>query len=238
MPGLEYILGIDARLAVFLNGFAAVPSTFNHLVLGLTGADEIKMGPFIVITAWFWNRPPIAAHRQIILRGMAGIFIAFFSGRIFQVGLLPRVRPVHEAALGLHLPYMMPPDMLGGWSSFPSDHGAIFAAAVCLAFALSRPIGVLATLHVALIVLLPRLYVGVHYLSDVLGGCLIGVAGALLALKGWPGVWLGKGGVRLAERQPALFYMFAMLFMVELAEMFHEAREYASVLHAVLLGKY
>ena len=238
MPLLDAIIAIDTQVAVAVNAFAARPTTFNHLVVLLTGEDFIKMAPFVAVFVWFWNRPPHAAHRLIVLRGMAGIFAAFFAGRILQLGLPMRMRPMHDAALGLAQPAFTSHEMLGGWSSFPSDHAAIFGAAVCLVFALSRPLGVLAALYAILVVLLPRLYVGVHFPTDILAGCLLGMAAGLAALTLAAGARLARAVLRFAERHPALFHTAAVIYLIQLSELFHEAREYASVLKGLWIGKF
>ena len=63
--------------------------------------------------------------------------------------------------------------------SFPSDHATFaFAIAVGL-FLVSKRVGVLALILAALIGL-ARVYTGEHYVSDVIGGALIG-SGAMLA---------------------------------------------------------
>ena len=67
--------------------------------------------------------------------------------------------------------------------SFPSGHAcSSFATAGALTWSLRdklRRIGY-ATLALALLISLSRLYVGVHYPSDVLCGVLIGLLGSLL----------------------------------------------------------
>lgn len=96
--------------------------------------------------------------------------------------LVARVRP-YEVIEGLHLLVSPQSDY-----SFPSGHAAAaFAVAVVLLRLMPRRIGVPATIAAALIAL-SRLYVGVHYLTDVLAGVLIGSLVALLAchlLRGW-----------------------------------------------------
>lgn len=65
--------------------------------------------------------------------------------------------------------------------SFPSGHsGASFSVAVVLFKESPKPIGIPA-LVLALLISLSRLYVGVHYPTDVLAGILIGTIIALLA---------------------------------------------------------
>ena len=73
--------------------------------------------------------------------------------------------------------------------SFPSGHtGSAFAAAVVMFRELPKKLGI-PILVFACLMGLSRLYVGVHYPSDVLGGVLIGTGVALLTH--WFGtVWI------------------------------------------------
>lgn len=85
-----------------------------------------------------------------------------------------RVRP-YEVVEGLRILIDPPQD----WS-FPSGHtSASLAAAVVMLRMLPRKIGIPGIILAALISL-SRLYVGVHYPTDVLGGAVIGVICALL----------------------------------------------------------
>jgi undecaprenyl-diphosphatase len=92
-------------------------------------------------------------------------------------------------------PHIIPRLMHGaGWSSYPSGHsmlapiifglGIIVWAAPWPSPALRRAALVLAAL-LALGIGFSRVYVGVHYPSDVLGGLLLGTAWSALALLWW-----------------------------------------------------
>lgn len=66
--------------------------------------------------------------------------------------------------------------------SFPSGHtAASFAVATVFLFMMPKKFSIPA-LILALLISLSRLYVGVHYPTDVLGGMLIGVICAFLAM--------------------------------------------------------
>lgn len=76
--------------------------------------------------------------------------------------------------------------------SFPSGHtGSAFAAAVVMFRGLPKKFGI-PILVFACLMGLSRLYVGVHYPSDVLGGVLIGTGVALLTY------WLGT--IRIGQK--------------------------------------
>ncbi len=74
--------------------------------------------------------------------------------------------------------------------SFPSGHtSASFAAAMVLVLTKWR--GRWAALTLALLIAFSRLYLYVHFPTDVLGGALVGSACALLAVTFWQ-KWLGN----------------------------------------------
>ncbi len=60
-------------------------------------------------------------------------------------------------------------------NSFPSQSAALYAAVAAGIFSLNRVVGSALWVGVALLVSLPRLYIGGHYPSDVLVGLVLGV---------------------------------------------------------------
>lgn len=73
--------------------------------------------------------------------------------------------------------------------SFPSGHtGSAFAISIVLWLLLSKKAGLMGIVAIFLSILmgLSRLYVGIHYPSDVIGGVFLGIATAFLA------VWINK----------------------------------------------
>lgn len=69
-------------------------------------------------------------------------------------------------------------------ASFPSDHASgLFAMAFALILASLRKTG-LVMLGLALLVSWARVYLGVHFPFDILGGCLVGLLSAWLVRQG------------------------------------------------------
>ena len=86
-----------------------------------------------------------------------------------------RVRPMFEAALR-HRPFSVQPiSGLENWSSFPSDHAAYLCALALGLIFLSWRLAIPITVFAAGWICLPRMYLGVHYASDIVVGAAIGV---------------------------------------------------------------
>ncbi|MCR5295722.1 MAG: phosphatase PAP2 family protein [Lachnospiraceae bacterium] len=104
---------------------------------------------------------------------------AFFSAWLLSSKVMKRIfrRPrAYDAMEGLIPLIRRPKD-----SAFPSAHAACaFSAACAIAFTRSSAEGALA-LILAVLVGYSRIYVGVHYLTDVIGGAFTGFCCASLA---------------------------------------------------------
>lgn len=82
----------------------------------------------------------------------------------------------------------------GGGKSFPSSHAVnTFAGAVVLGYFYPKALWYL--LGYGLLVAYSRVYVGVHYPFDVIGGGVIGAAGAAVI------IWLSSAAVRAVRRR-------------------------------------
>ena len=89
--------------------------------------------------------------------------------------MLPfRERPLHSAAIDLQIPDALDVEALSGWSSFPSDHATLFFALAIGIGLVSRVAGRLILVHAIFVVSLPRVYLGLHYPTDIVAGAFIG----------------------------------------------------------------
>lgn len=71
---------------------------------------------------------------------------------------------------------------LGTWKTFPSDHAMTSAVPVALAVAFGAPFALAGAFAIgAFLVSVSRVYVGVHYPRDVVGGLIVGIASVIVA---------------------------------------------------------
>ena len=110
--------------------------------------------------------------------GAAGLLAAFFSlclNNMILKHAFSRTRP-YEVVDGLILLTRKATDF-----SFPSGHaGSSFAAATAI-FCMTRNKGGVAALILAALIAFSRLYIGIHYPSDVIAGVLTGTLCGLAA---------------------------------------------------------
>jgi undecaprenyl-diphosphatase len=111
--------------------------------------------------------------RKIGILALVALLFSLIIDNIILKNVVARIRPF-EAVEGLNILVHKPSDY-----SFPSGHtGSSFAAAVIFYKTLPKKYGI-PSMVLAVLISISRLYVGVHYPSDVICGAVIGIAIAL-----------------------------------------------------------
>lgn len=210
---------LDAGTISFLNHFARRSWALDTLFV-LSTNYLVRVAGIVPLYWWAWFRQGEAKteKRDILVFGMGASLVALLISRVLSHALPFRLRPMHDPALHFQVPYGQNTDMLLQWSSFPSDHAAVyFAVAVCLYF-VSRRLGIFALCWVVLVTLLPRVYLGIHYPTDIIAGALIGIGVAFLAKTG--AIKLTRPVLRWCAEHPGPFYAVMFLFTLQLATAF------------------
>ena len=226
----------DLWVTHFLNQFAQRSFVFDQVVSHLTGTKMKGILVFALLWGvWFHKSESQTRNRQLVICGFATSIFAIFVARVLALFLPFRVRPIHASNLDFHKPFGATGESLIGWSSFPSDHAVFyFCLATCL-FLVSKRIGILCYLYTFFVICLPRLYVGIHYASDIVVGAILGIAIGSLALNQYVLKFTARLPMRYAEQYPGVFYAAAFLMSFFGALQFEPLRSAAVFLWHVII---
>jgi len=222
--------GFDTGILEALNQFAREWRRFDEGVVLLTNLELAKGGVMMMALWWAWFRDPRTERhtRAQVIMAIAAAVVAIGVGRGLAHVLPFRERPFNDEGFDFTVPYSTDVDFYSTWSSFPSDHGVLFAALVVSLFFISRPVGIAAGVYTLVFIFLPRLYVGLHWPTDIIAGVLLGAAIAWLAtwprlreLCTMPAFWV-------LDRYPGLFYAGGFLVTYQIAELFGDVRQSGS----------
>ena len=217
----------DRSIQIYLIDTLPSSGVFAHAV-GVIAEFSLFKGllPLAVLWAmWFKPGKALLHRREMIVATLSAALLSFVVGRL-PAFLLPfRLRPVYDASLHLAFPLASQAgNHLRLWSSFPSDHAALWMSIALGILLVCRWIGILAILHFLMFICLPRIYLGLHYPTDVFAGAVIGATLVTLLTRVPLRRRYAPCVVRFMERRPAVGYMLAFLFFFELATMFDEPR--------------
>jgi len=173
----------DVSVVQYINQYARQSVAFDTIANYFTSGALLRGAVVIAGLWWLWFRKSDDENRDrsVVVSAMAGSIFAVGLGRLLAFALPMRIRPILDPALHLQLPYGTPPDALRFWNSFPSDHAmALFCLTASIWF-VSKRLSLALSLYVLALIALPRLYVGLHYPTDLIGGALIGILVAWIA---------------------------------------------------------
>jgi undecaprenyl-diphosphatase len=223
---------VDTYVSLVVTQAASQNGVINHAINIASEATVLTGGLLIALVWACWFNDSTKAARERLLLGFGAVLITAVLSRVLQVSLPVRLRPMHDLASGfLPLPGL-DPTLAHHWGSFPSDHAALFFALVTVICQRSRWLGLLALVS-ALYGVLPRIYVGLHYFSDVAAGAVLGVAFVLLFERFGPSA-VARRGVGWEQRLPGVFYGTAFLASLEVATLFEDIRQVGRGIPAVL----
>jgi membrane-associated phospholipid phosphatase len=218
---------MDAQVVSFCSGLLGRFPVLDDLALLVVKNDLVKGGILVAILWWLWAQPgPDQARRKEIVVGMmAAALAAAAVSRAIAVLLPFRARPMHSAEFGFPVARALDWDSRHG--SFPSDHAALGFAMAAGIFAASPMLGAMAMVYVALAVCVPRVYLGIHWLSDIVGGAGIGVVMAWALTRSSVRSRLARPVLRAFDRFPGLSYAGMFLISVGLLTRFDDIRALA-----------
>lgn len=169
--------GLDWNLDQAINGLAGSNAILDRIAV-FTASDLIFLIVLGAVVWWFLPLARDAGKRAAIAAAAAVVGGLVLSVVVEHVLFVPRPFVAHQ----VHLLVSHAPD-----ASFPSDHATVAFAVAGTAMVRRMP-GRWLLLIAAALVAVARVFVGLHYPADVIGGAVIGSAGAVALI--WLDPWL------------------------------------------------
>jgi undecaprenyl-diphosphatase len=211
--------GADAAMLQGLNGFAHRWWTLDYAVVWLTNDGFQKGGILMLLLWWVWFKPGDSGRstREILICVAAAAPVALVVSRLISFAAPFQARPLYNPDLDVRLAYTLSPEVLIHWNSFPSDHAALFFTFVIGFFLISWRFGLLALVHVLVVVCFPRVFLGIHYPTDILAGAVLGAGiGAMACLPTMRSV-LARPALAWMDRHPGPFYLCLFFYTYQMS---------------------
>ncbi|MHB8885983.1 MAG: phosphatase PAP2 family protein [Methylovirgula sp.] len=174
---------MDQAITHWINSFAGSNVALDSIMI-MASLFGVPLLILVTVLQWWVQRERLRVRHACVAAGLS-FLIGLGLNQIILL-FIHRVRPYNVGLTHLII------SRSGDWS-FPSDHAtATFAIAAAFLLQGLRRRG-FAYLVAALLICLSRVYVGTHYVTDVLGGAATGIlAAAAVRMFFWEGTRADK----------------------------------------------
>lgn len=167
---IDYLNDIDTEVLLAING---LHGTFQDAFWWLISA---KWASVLLVLAFVWIL--LHQNRRHALLTVAMLVLAFVLADQISSGLIKhlveRLRPSQDPSLDNMIHIVN--NYRGGKFGFVSSHAAnSFAAATLIALVMRHRLVTISLLTWAMLQCYSRVYLGVHYPGDILGGMVVGI---------------------------------------------------------------
>lgn len=221
----QHWTGADYAVMRLVNGPAARWAVLDDAAYFLT-RDMFSNLVLMAMVAYVWFQTQEVTYRAAILVGVLSSFVAGVLSRVLQLTLPTHLRPLYDPALHFVKPMFVDAKALNHWSSFPSDHAAIYYGLALTIFLANRRLGCFA-FGFATLLNAVRVYRGFHYPTDIVSGAALGLLVVLATydLRLWrPAIWL----VAPKNEWKPLCYALCVYLCFGVGTMFIDYRDLAS----------
>jgi undecaprenyl-diphosphatase len=226
----------DKEVLQCFSSYELTHKRFNDFVILLSDNDLLK-GGIIVAVCWcigFAKSENLLRNRKGIFTTVLFSFVALFFTRIIVHVATFRPRPFLNKSLTLATPENLNILAFSRESSFPSDHATLFMALSYGIWKINKKVGIGAIFYTILFILIPRMYLGLHYPTDIVLGSLIGIVMVEMGFRFHLSEKLDPYLFQFADKKPALFFPLLFLISYQIADLFEDTR---TLMGFILHGK-
>lgn len=175
---MDCLQQLDTKWFLFLNG---IHNPFWDTIMWYISSTKIWIPLYIVIVFFTFKKLKRQAFVSLLFFGLLVLLADQISVHLFK-NIFERLRPCHNTDIQ-HLVHIVN-GKCGGKFGFVSSHASnTFALAVFVAYLFKNKSVSIAILLWAAIVSYSRIYLGVHYVFDVVGGALLGSIIGYITIK-------------------------------------------------------
>ncbi len=223
----------DHALTLWLNQPAGRNLLLDKVMSDVAESELLKGAVFMALYWWLWFEGRLSKRHVVI--AVVGAVAAVILSRVVQFSLPFHQRPLLTPGLDIHQPLSIRADTYNSFSSFPSDTATLFFALAVPLWTRSKALGAAAMTWTIIVICVPRAFLGIHFVSDVLGGIVLGVAFMAIFCPLLGRTQIPDRVVAFSKLHPELFYPLAFIVTFELSILFYDLRQLG--LDAVHLAK-
>ena len=226
--------GFDLTILTFLTGGTSGAGILNNVIQAIAGLYMFKGLVLVPVLWWIWFKPTHSGDwdREIVIATLASCLVSLLLCRLLAYYLPFRVRPIYNPDLHLHFPVI--DGGLRFLNSFPSDHAMMWMSVATGIALVSSRLGVPAILYTVIFICAARVYLGLHYPTDVIAGALVGVVVTYVMTRDFIRRRFAAPVLRWINKRPGLGYTMAFVLCYELVTQLDEVRMLAQSASKVL----
>jgi len=232
MSLLQEVTNWDVAVFRALNAYCGWSPFLDRAVVHL---EVLKGSIYMALFGLLWFQPgkDQLRRREMLLSIVLAVAIALVANRALSTVLPFRERPMYD--IGANAPTFEWHADLEHWSSFPSDNATYLFAIAAGLWQVSRGWGLFFGLFSACAAF-ARVFLGIHYPSDVIVGALIGIAAGLLIVREPLAEKIGTPILGWEKWQPGYFYGALFLVTAELGSGFPNTRRIGVAIVHLFVG--